>query len=211
MQNLKSNQKILLKRALIGVAVLASLFLLAYSLKDIFKGSTQQKRQVTTIKLLPDTPPPPPPPPPKEPPKDQPKEVEKAPEPKPVETPPMEALKMEGTAGDGASPFQSGKVTNNYIGSDGGSKFTWYAGVIKSEIQRALERNPLLKNGQYKAVVSVWLKPTGEIERISLQESDAGSEVDQAIKLALESLQSIKQVPPAGMPQPVKLRITAKK
>ncbi len=205
-----SNNKGWLKRALIVLGVLVLLYLLGVGLKDLLKGNSQPKRQVTTIKLLPDTPPPPPPPPPKEPPKEQPKDVEKPPEPKPIETPPMETLKMEGAAGDGASPFQAGNVTNNYIG-DSNSKFSWYAGVIKSEIQKALERNQVLKNGQYKVVVSVWLKQNGEIEKLTVLDSDASPEVVQALKSVLDSLQSIKQAPPAGMPQPVKLRITAKK
>ena len=208
---LQRNSKVLMKRVLIVLVVLGLLALLVYGLKDLFKGTSQPKRQVTTIKLLPDTPPPPPPPPPKEPPKEQPKEVQKVQEIKPVETPPMESLKMEGAAGDGASPFQAGAVTNNYIGSDNGSKYAWYAGIIKSEIQTALDRNPLVKNGQYKAEVSVWLRPNGEIEKVSLIDSDASPEIEQAVKLALENMQSIKQAPPAGMPQPVKLRITAKK
>lgn len=207
----KSNNKVWLKRSLIVFGVLVFLYLLGVGLKSLFKGDSQPKRQVTTIKLLPDTPPPPPPPPPKEPPKEQPKDVEKPPEPKPIETPPMENLKMEGAAGNGPSPFQAGNVTNNYIGSDNNSKFGWYAGVIKSEIQRALERNQTLKNGEYKVVVSVWLKPNGEIERLTVLDSDASPEIVQALKTVLDSLQSIKQAPPAGMPQPVKLRITAKK
>ncbi len=211
MKNLQLTNRALIKRGLIVLVVLVLFSLVIFGLKSLFKGSSQAKRQVTTIKLLPDTPPPPPPPPPKEPPKEQPKEVQKVEEIKPIETPPMESLKMEGAAGDGASPFQAGPVTNNYIGSDNGSKYAWYAGVIKSEIQTALERNSLIKNGQYKAIVSVWLKPNGEIEKVSLIDSDATPEIQQAVRTVLESMQSIKQAPPAGMPQPVKLRITAKK
>ncbi len=211
MLKLKSNQQMLMKRALIVLLLLSLLAMVFYGLSHLLKGSSQPKHQVTTIKLIPDTPPPPPPPPPKEQPKEQPREEQKVQEVKPIETPPMEALKMEGAAGDGASPFQAGKVTNNYIGGDNGSKYAWYAGVIKSEIQLALEKNPLLKNGQYKAIVSVWLKSNGEIEKVSLLDSDASPEIEQAVKLTLESLHAIRQAPPADMPQPVKLRITAKK
>ena len=209
-----NDKKNLLKRSLIPLLILAVLLLLGYGLKSLFSGHSQPKRQITTIKLLPDTPPPPPPPPPKEQPKVQPKETQKAPEPKPQDTPPAETLKMEGAAGDGPSPFQAGAVSkdfNGMIGSDGGSKYSWYAGVIKSEIQKAIQRNKALTDGQYKIVVSVWIKPNGDIERLTVLQSDATPEIEQALKAALDTLQSMRQIPPEGMPQPVKLRITAKK
>jgi TonB family protein len=209
-----NDKKNLLKRSLIPLLILAMLLLLGYGLKSLFSGHSQPKRQITTIKLLPDTPPPPPPPPPKEQPKVQPKETQKAPEPKPQDTPPAETLKMEGAAGDGPSPFQAGAVSkdfNGMIGSDGGSKYSWYAGVIKSEIQKAIQRNKALTDGQYKIVVSVWIKPNGDIERLTVLQSDATPEIEQALKAALDTLQSMRQMPPEGMPQPVKLRITAKK
>lgn len=214
MENEKSGKKGWLKGSLILLGVVVLVFLLGYGLKSLFKNNAQPKRQITTIKLLPDTPPPPPPPPPKEQPKEQPKEVQKAPEPKPVDTPPAETLKMEGAAGDGPSPFQSGNVTNDYkgtIGSDGGLKFNYYASVIKNEIQKAIQKNPALTDGNYKVVVSVWVKANGDIDRLQVIKSDASPEIEQMIRVALEGLMSIKQAPPEGMPQPVKLSITAKK
>lgn len=216
MNNKSIDKKVWVKRSILLLVGLVLLYLLGYGLKELLKDRNQPKRQVTTIKLIPDTPPPPPPPPPKEPPKEQPKEVQKAPEPKPVEMPPAETLKMEGAAGDAPSNFQAGSVTNDYkggdikIGSDS-LKFSWYAGVIKNEIERALQRDQTLTAGSYKIVVSVWVKPNGDIEKITVLQSDASSEIEQALKIALDSLQSIKQVPPEGMPQPVKLRITARK
>jgi periplasmic protein TonB len=217
MEKENNDKKGWLRRGLFLLGIVAFLFLLGLGLKDLLKGHSQPKRQITTIKLVPDIPPPPPPPPPKEQPKEQPKEAPKAPEPKPVETPPPETLKMEGAAGDEPSNFQAGNVTNDYkggdikIGSDGGLKFSWYAGLIKSEIEKALQRNQLLKEGQYKMVVSVWLKPNGDIEKLTVLQSDASPDIEQALKTALNSLQSIKKAPPEGMPQPVKLRITARK
>lgn len=202
----------------LGVALLAGI---GYGLKKLFSGGAPHKRQITTVKLIPDTPPPPPPPPPKEPPKEQPKEQPKeikAPEPKPAEAPPAENLKMEGPAGDGPSPFSEGKVTNEYdkgavatIGSDGGAKFKWYAGLIKSQIENAIERDKKLTQGQYKLVVSVWLKPNGEFERLSVDQSDAVPEIEQGLRAALANLPAMRDLPPESMPMPVRLRITAKK
>jgi hypothetical protein len=213
--------KVWLKRIvliLVGLSVLAAI---GYGISQLTSGGAPQKKQMTKIKLLPDTPPPPPPPPPKEPPKEQPKEAPKeVPKemPKPAETPPAENLKMEGAAGDGPSPFASGPVTNDYkggdvktIGSDGGAKFNWYAGLVKSQIENALEQDKNITQGQYKLVVSVWLKPNGDVERVELIQSDAKDEVEAAVKAALNNMPHMREAPPEGMPQPIKLRISARK
>ena len=203
---------------LVAILVLGGI---GYGLKSLMSGSAPSKKQVTTIKLIPDTPPPPPPPPPKEPPKEQlkeqPKEI-KVEQPKPAEAPPAEQLKMEGPAGDGPSAFAAGAVNNDYkggdvktIGSDGGAKFNWYAGVLKNQIQDALEKDSKLKESQYKLVVSVWLRPNGDIERLEWSSTDAEPAIQASVKAALDSMPAMREVPPEGMPQPIKLRITARK
>ena len=218
----ESKASIWLKRILIALVVLGVLGGIGYGIKSLMSGGAPQKKQVTTIKLIPDIPPPPPPPPPKEPPKEQPKpdapkEI-KIEQPKPAETPPAEQIKMEGPAGDASSAFAAGAVNNDYkggevktIGSDGGAKFNWYAGLVKSQIEAALEKDKNLAEGQYKLVVSVWLKPNGDIEKLAVLQSDAKTEIEQAIKSALDSMPAMREAPPEGMPQPIKLRITARK
>jgi periplasmic protein TonB len=209
-------------RIAIVLLVMAVLAGIGYGMKKLFSGGQPHKKQITTVKLLPDTPPPPPPPPPKEPPKEtpkeQPKEAPKEPEPKPAEAPPAESLKMEGAAGDGPSPFQSGAVNNEYkggavatIGSDGGVKFRWYAGLVKTQIELAIERDKKLTQGQYKIVVSVWLKPNGQFERLSVDQSDTTPEIEQGIREALNDLPAMQESPPESMPMPIRLRISAKK
>ena len=214
--------RVWMTRVLVAALVLAVLAGIGYGIKKLFSGGPAQKKQITTVKLLPDTPPPPPPPPPKEPPKEtpkeQPKEMPKAPEPKPAETPPAETLKMEGAAGDGPSPFQAGAVNNEYkggatatIGSDGGIKFRWYAGLVKSQIEHAIERDKKLTQGQYKLVISVWLKPNGQFERLSVEQSDTTPEIEQGIREALADLPAMSEAPPENMPMPIRMRISAKK
>ena len=217
----ESKVSIWLKRILIALVVLGVLGGIGYGIKSLMSGGAPQKKQVTTIKLIPDTPPPPPPPP-KEPPKEQPKpdapkEV-KIEQPKPAETPPAEQIKMEGPAGDAPSAFAAGAVNNDYkggdvktIGSDGGAKFNWYAGLVKSQIEATLEKDKKLAEGQYKLIVSIWLKPNGDIEKLAVLQSDAITEIEQAIKAALDSMPAMREAPPEGMPQPIKLRITARK
>lgn len=204
---------------LLALAVLAGL---GYGVKNLMSGSDAKPKKTITKIALKDVPPPPPPPPPKEQPKeqpkDQPKEVKEVQQPKPAEAPPSEQLKMDGPAGDGPSAFAAGEVKNEYkggdvktIGSDGGAKYNWYAGLVKNQIEVALEKDKKLTEGQYKVVVTVWLRQNGDIEKLEVGQSDAEPQIEQAIKTALDAMPAMREVPPEGMPQPIKLRITARK
>lgn len=210
------------KRIAIILVVLAVLVGIGYALKDLLKGGESKKQGPTKIQLK-DLPPPPPPPPPKEQPKEQPKdrpkEAPKEPEPKPVQAPPQETIKMDGPATDGPGAIGAGNVTNEnksapsgppVIGKPDGSKFNWYAAKIKSQIEDALEKDKDLSVGQYKVVVSIWLRNDGSIERYELDKSSGVPETDALIKAALAKMPAMRDAPPADMPMPVKLKITAR-
>lgn len=216
-------RKVWLVRIVLALGLLLILVLIGIGLQHLLSGKPSTKKPVTTIKIMPDTPPPPPPPPkepPKEQPKEQPKEI-KMEQPKPQEAPqpPAEALKMEGAAGDGPSPFAAGTVNNEYKGGEvathiggGGSKrqFTWFAGLIKSRIEDALAKDPQLASGKYKVVVHVWVKPDGRLDRFEIAGSSGDAITDDHIKAALNAMPPLSEAPPDDMPQPVKLRITAR-
>ncbi|MCB5186046.1 TonB C-terminal domain-containing protein [Methylobacillus gramineus] len=205
---------------LLGVVLLGAMVWGVVSLISSKPGP--KKPAVTTIKILPDTPPPPPPPP-KEPPKEQPKEEPKeikVEQPKPVDAPPEpQNLKMEGDAGDAPSAFGAGKVNSDYSGGDvgvkiGGNKslaaYAWYTGKIKRQIEEAIATQPELAREQYKLVVSLWLDKDGRVERLELQSSTGDQKKDDLLRKALQAITRIAEAPPDDMPQPVKLRITAK-
>lgn len=204
----------------VGVMVMSALGYGIYSMLSSKPGP--KKPPVTTVKLLPDTPPPPPPPP-KEPPKEQPKEEPKeikVEQPKPVEAPPEpQNLKMEGEAGDAPSAFGAGKVTSDYSGGDvgvkiGGSKglsaYAWYTNQIKSSIENAIAEQPELAKEQYRIVVELWLAKDGRVEKIELLNGSGEEKKDGLLRKALQSIKRMPEAPPEDMPQPVKLRITAK-
>jgi TonB family protein len=218
----QSTKSIWMKRVVISLIVIVVLGALGYLLKGLFSGGTTGKKAVTTIKLLPDTPPPPPPPPkepPKEQPKEQPKEIKEVPQPKPDEAPPAEVLKMEGAAGDGPSPFAAGTVSSEYKGGEVGTKigggpskyqFAWYTDLIKNKIEDAMAKDKVLANGAYKVVVKVWVASNGRIERYELVGSSGDAERDVLLKKALDEMPPLSDPPPGDMPQPVKLRVTAR-
>lgn len=173
------------------------------------------------ISLLPDKPPPPPPPPKEEkkpePPKEEKKEVKIEQAEKKNEPPADPALKMEGAAGDAPSAFASGHVTSEDLsklgtGTGGGSlinPFNVYAGSVKSELQRFLNRRAELKRRQYKIEVRVWVGEDGRIKSFELQGSTNDSDTDDAIRNALAALPAFSEPPPPKMPQPIRLRVVA--
>jgi len=203
-----------LGRIALWLGLILSLAAVGLILKNLLTGNTVGKKAPTTVKIMPDTPPPPPPPPPKEQPKEQPKEV-KVEQPKPQEAPqpPAETLKMEGAAGDGPSPFQAGTVTNEYKGGTtigGKDQFGWFTGLLRGQIENALARDKEVAKGDYRLVIKVWIARSGKIERIELEGSTGNTQTDGLIRTALNSLSSLSEPPPENMPQPVKLRITSR-
>lgn len=211
-------------RVVVALLVLAVLAGIGYGIKKLFSGGPTQKKQITTVKLLPDTPPPPPPPPPKEPPKetpkDQPKEI-KAPEPKPVEAPPAENLKMEGPAGDAPSAFQSGAVNNEYKGGDvttgpkiGGKKnmaaFAWFTNKVDAQIKKALDAENGLNKVKYQVDVRVFLTAQGDIDHAELIDSSGDAEIDALIRKVLSRIPPLKESAPEDMPRKVVVRMASK-
>jgi outer membrane biosynthesis protein TonB len=211
------------KRIVIILLVLLVLVGIGYGVKKMMSGgSDHPKKKITPITLK-DLPPPPPPPPPKEQPKeqpkDQPKEVKEVPQPKPVETPPTEVLKMDGPAGDGPSPFAAGSPTSDYKSEELGNKigggvnkhqFDWYTGLIKEKIEDAISKNKDLATGSYKLIVKVWVAANGQIQRYELENSTGDAVKDNLVKKALDAMPPLSETPPNDMPQPVKLRVTAR-
>lgn len=211
-------------RVLIALLVLAVLAGIGYGIKKLFSGGASQKKQITTVKLLPDTPPPPPPPPPKEPPKETPKEQPKeikAPEPKPVEAPPTDTLKNDSPAGDGPSPFQSGAVNNEYKGGDvatgpkiGGKKnmaaFAWFTNKVDAQIKKALDAEAELSKVKYQVDVRVFLNAQGDIDHAELIDSSGNPETDALIRKVLSRIPPLKESAPEDMPRKVIVRMASK-
>lgn len=208
---------------LVGVGMMAGLAVLVL---DFMHREGTPKRQVvttiTTVKL----PPPPPPPPPKEPPPEPPKLEEpkikepdpikpEAQKPEPAPVPPPPGLGFEGQGGPGGygniGVAGSGTgIGGGGGGGTGGSILAWYAGYVVKAIQEALQKNDATRAGSYRLVVKLWLDPRGAVTRSQLVSSSGDAEQDAAITRVLNGL-VLTEAPPADMPQPVQVRITARR
>ncbi len=196
------------------------------------KSDAPARTQNVTMISLPPLPPPPPkptPPPPQAtpPPVDQKMDESRPMEPqeavKPDEAPPKPDAPPDqplGTnnVGDGAGdnfglggPGGNGGFGGGGSGGRGGSKYGWYAGQVQRRIQSALEKNRATRNANMRVEVRIWPDQTGRVTRAELKTSSGDVALDRAIEAEVLNGLQLDNPPPAEMPLPIVLRLTAKK
>ena len=169
-------------------------------------------------------PPPPPPPPKPEPPKPEPPKKEM------VEQAPVDKVDVpEETAA--AEPQDDGLSTNNAgNGPDmglhakggtgprnriGGSrrpgKWDGFAVQVQNTIAETLRHNAGTRSASFSMQVRVWADANGRVTRSTLVGSSGSSAVDQAIKSQVFAGLQLPEAPPADMPMPITMRISARK
>jgi protein TonB len=217
----KSRPMLVKLGALVALTVfVAVVALAAYSL---MREAKPAKKQVVQIALLAPPPPPPPPPPPEvTPPEPEVKQDVKIPEPEQPQQaeeapPPGEQLGLDADgSGDGDSFGLVGKKGGQditTIGAGGGNsraRFTWFAGMVENQLQEHLGRNDKLRKSGYRVVMRVWFRDDGRIERYELVGSSGDADIDRSLKMAMDGMPRLKQPPPPDLPQPIKLRVTAR-
>lgn len=213
MQNQKPPRR-WLKTAVLALLGVALLGLVAWGVMSMMGSKSGKPRKPPVVTLLPDKPPPPPPPPKEEKKPEPPKEDRKDVKIEPKEAPPAqnEPLKMEGAAGDGDSAFGAGTVGREYAGGEigGGGMQGMYAGRLQRHLQEQLSRNRKLKESDYRVTVRVWLRRDGSVEKADLAQSTGNAGLDEVLREALLQVAAMREVPPENMPQPIRIRVTAR-
>ena len=82
--------------------------------------------------------------------------------------------------------------------------------AVSSAFQQALAREKALKGKNYKVIVKVWIDSSGKVTRAALVDSTGDSLADEVLKEALRNMRTLRESPPADMPQPVKIRVTSR-
>jgi TonB family protein len=95
------------------------------------------------------------------------------------------------------------------MGTGGAGAFAAYGSAIKIELQRFLAKRSELKRRQYKVDVNVWMANDGRMTRYELIGTTTDADLDESLRNALAAFPSFSSTPPEGLPQPVRLRITA--
>lgn len=184
------------------------------------KGGASHKTEMVSVRLpapLPTPPPPPPTPPPVQEMKQEKMvmqdhvddNVEKQKDEPPPSAPISTGIKGNGP--DDGFGVGSGKG-NGFIGGNSRKqgKWDWYAGMVQTSVADMLRRSPQIRTSSLNLTVRIWSDPSGRITRAKLAETTSDPKIDQAIQDALTGIQ-LKEPPPAGMPLPIVMKITAKR
>jgi protein TonB len=199
----------------VTVVVLIGAGFLVFKFVQSSKSSPRRAPELVMIKL-----PPPPPTPPQQPTPEEkiaeqqeqkietPDEKPKDEPPKPPDEPPIGT----GIKGDGRGDnFGLTGSTGNGFGGNGGNRFDWYAGQVQSSVGQALRNNRRTRVAELRIRVRVWPDASGRITRAQLTGSTGDLGLDAAIRDEVLTGLQLSEPPPAGMPMPIVLRLTAKR
>ena len=183
-------------------------------------AAVQPPPPVTMVVIQPPKPPPPPPPLPQPKTIVQPKmttpvqkpivpnQPPKAAPPKPSSAPALgTSLKSNGTSN--AFDLSGSGNGNGIIGGsgDGGGGGGSYSGYVSSEIQQALQKNPVTRNASAGLQVRIWVNADGAITQVTIDKSSGNASVDNAVQnQVLQALQV--GPPPADTPMPIIVSLT---
>ena len=180
-----------------------------------------RKTDIVTITLPPPPPPPlPPPPVKKEPPKQEMIEQEKVetietPEEAVANDPQDDALGTNIVGGNGPDMglrAGGGSGTRNRIGGGRhGGKWDGFAVKVQNTIAGTLRQNAGTRNATFSIKVLVWADANGRITRATPVGSSGNPTVDQALKNQVFAGLQLPDPPPADMPMPINMRISASK
>ena len=197
--------------ALAVIAVVGTLvWFVVASLGDQVQSSRKVVQQVQIIR----PPPPPdlPPPPPPEPEQVAVPEPEES-EPDVADQPPAGdqlGLDAEGVAGGDGFGLLGRKGGRDLLGAGSGDQYNWYGQILKSDLIDKLAEIRDIRRDRYSIVVRLWLTADGRIQRFKIANSTGDPKLDRDLVAALESLGKVSEVPPAGLPQPIRLRIVSR-
>ncbi len=202
-----------------GIVTAAVLVLGFFAVREFLSSPPPQRQKVVQEIAL--VRPPPPPPEPEEPPPPPPEIEEEVDVPEPTEEPdqppsdeppPSDLLGLDADGGAGSDAF--GLVGNRggrgLIAGGGGSRFRWYAGVLRQALAAHLSEYDAIRSRNYKVTVLIWLTDAGEVRDVALDGSTGEPELDIAIENALANLTDVGGRPPRGLPQPVTLQIVSR-
>jgi outer membrane biosynthesis protein TonB len=209
---------------LVGIVAIAGV--VGFLVKQMISGESRPapRRPPEIVMVRPTNLPPPPPPPPPPPMEQKPQMMEQTPlneaDIHPDDTPPTPAAPSLGTNIAGNGPPDGFGLSGNSgrsPGSLGGSgrsaasRFGWYANQVVRSVGDALRQNPRTRNASFDIKVRIWADVVGRVTRVKLMETTGDVAVDAAISNQVLNGFQLPDAPPAGMPMPIVMRLTARR
>ncbi|HED14067.1 MAG TPA: energy transducer TonB, partial [Gammaproteobacteria bacterium] len=81
---------------------------------------------------------------------------------------------------------------------------------LQKRIEDALLDSNSIRKKAYSVIARIWVAPDGSIQQAELSGSSGDDTIDGKLVDLIRSLQALAEIPPEGMPQPIKLKITSK-
>jgi hypothetical protein len=132
----------------------------------------------------------------------------------PIAAPPDDGLATNilGNGPDmGLRAGTGGGGNRNRVGSSRrAGKWDHYAVTVQNTIAETLRRNAGVRSSAFTLKVRVWADANGRITRASLQETSGNQAVDQTIRNQVLTGLQLPEAPPADMPMPINMRISAR-
>lgn len=200
----------------ISLAVIAAVGVLAWLVvSGMDDSAAPAKKLVQQVQIIRPPPPPetPPPPPPEPEEVDVPEPEEPEPDVAKDDQPPAGeqlGLDAEGVAGADGFGLLGRKGGRDLLGASSSDQFSWYGQILKGDLIDKLAEIRDIRRDRYSVEVRLWLGPDGRIQRFKVVTSTGDKALDRDLVAALESLERVSEPPPAGLPQPVKLRIVSR-
>ncbi|HEX4084282.1 MAG TPA: hypothetical protein VHY22_05185 [Chthoniobacteraceae bacterium] len=217
-----------------GLVIIAVLLVLGvgiyFAVKALSHGVQSRSSDIMTISLPP-LPPPPPPPPrntPTPPPQQQPtpeqqeqkmeqqqpvqeEKKEEAPKDKPPDAPAPLGTSITGPGGGQDLGLSSGLGGGGGWGrgGPGGTKYGWYATEVQKSIAEALRKNPQTRKASMNVVVRIWPDSTGRITKVRVSSQGIDDKTRQALQDEVLNGLQLTDPPPADMPLPIVMRLSA--
>jgi len=219
---------------MIAVAVLA-VGVFVYTVVQLLSGShggSSERMDTVSISMPPPPPPPPPKPIPTPPPlatpppeqqQDQQKMVEQqpvqdekkdAPKPKAPDAPAPLGTGITGPGGQDmglAGGLGGGGGYGDGSGGGGGTKFGWYATEVQNAVSDALRNNPRTRRASMSLVVRIWPDSTGHVVKAHISGSTGDTTLDATLQNDILTSIQLTDPPPADMPLPIVMRISAQR
>ncbi len=182
-----------------------------------------KRAEVTMVNIVSTPPPPPPlpPPPPQRMLED--KMIEQAPvddseaPPDPAAAAPVADVGTSITGAGGPDAFGlsasrgGGRIGGTGPARSAASRWGWYASEVQVTVSDTLRRHPLTRDGDFRIEVRLWTDLTGRVTRARLVRPSGDAKFDAALCHEVLAGLQLKQLPPAGMPQPIVMRLTARR
>jgi protein TonB len=212
----KKHFRVYIPRIIGGLLAIGAIVFVVKLITGFVEDKPKNEKKIQPITLL--KPPPPPPPPPKietpPPPEIKQQIDEPQPDPEPLPDTPDDApardlgLDAEGTAGSDAFGLAARKGGTGMFG--GGDPHVHYGNMVKNDIVQLLAGHDELRRKSYSAVVKIWLKSDGSMDRFELSKGSNDAGIDEILTQVLEKYKKAGEPLPPGLPQPIKFKISSR-